>query len=164
MSHGISHRYKHTQKFIRTHLIKSGKGEKRKLPHDHRMTFFVNNAYFWHFCDSLKREGSSNLNGFFFPSNLGTRRAVSPQTGVAQPGRGGCVDSPSLLMEKAHNVSSVHRLTLEASQPRTKLSQSDCPPWVSGLSSGFVKLLRDGTHQGHPSHRAVGVWPGAHQQ
>lgn len=67
-------------------------------------------------------------------------------------------------MEKAHNVSSVHRLTLEASQRRTKLSQSSCPPWVSGLSSGFIKLLRKGTHQGRLSPKAVGAWPGAHLQ
>lgn len=69
-----------------------------------------------------------------------------PRTGAARPGRGGCVDSLSLLMEKAHNVSSVRRPTLEASQRRTKLSQSSCPPWVSGLSSGFIKLLRKKGH------------------
>lgn len=67
-------------------------------------------------------------------------------------------------MEKAHNVCSVHRLTLEASQGRTKLSQSSCPPLVFSLSSGFIKLLRKGTHQGCLSRKAVGVWPGADQQ
>lgn len=102
--------------------------------------------------------------GFFFSSSPSTRSAVFPRTRAARPGRGGCVDSLSLLMEKAHNVSSVHRLTLEASQGRTKLSQSSCPPWVSGLSSGFIKLLRKGTHQGRLSRKAVGPWPSAHQQ
>lgn len=94
--------------------------------------------------------------GFFFPLSSDTRSAVFLRTGAAQPGRGRCVDSLSLLMEKVHNVSSVHRLTLEASQRRTKLSQSSCPPWVSGLSSGFIKLLRKGTHQGRLSHISCG--------
>lgn len=66
--------------------------------------------------------------------------------------------------KKAHNVSSVRWLTLETSQLRTKLSQSSCPPWVSGLSSGFIKLLRKETHQGRLSRKVVGAWPGAHQQ
>lgn len=89
-----------------------------------------------------RKKNTSYLMGFFFSWSPGTRRAVFPRTRAARPGRGGCVDSLSLLMEKAHNVSSVHRLTLEASQRRTKLSQSSCPPWVSGRSSGFIKLLR----------------------
>lgn len=61
------------------------------------------------------------------------------QSRVDQPGRGGCVDRPSLLMEKkkkTHNVSSVHSLTLEASQQRTKPPQSSCP------NVGFWSLLR----------------------
>ena len=94
--------------------------------------------------------------GYFFPLSSDTRSAVFLRTGAAQPGRGRCVDSLSLLMEKAHNVSSVHRLTLEASQRRTKLSQSSCPPWVSGLSSGFIKLLRKGTHRGRLSRKSCG--------
>lgn len=102
--------------------------------------------------------------GFFFSLSLRTRSTVFSRTRAARPGRGGCVDSLSLLMEKAHNVSSVHRLTLEASQLRTKLSQSSCPPWVPGPSSGFIKLLRKGTHQGRVSRKAVEAWPGAHQQ
>lgn len=132
--------------------------------HYHRMGSFVNNAYFWHLSSSLKKEKHCFVNGFFFPSSRGTRSAVFPQTRAARPGRGGCVDSLSLLMEKVHNVSSVHRLTLEASQWRTKLSQSSCPPWVSGPSSGFIKLRRKGTHQGRLSRKAVGAWPRAHQQ
>lgn len=67
-------------------------------------------------------------------------------------------------MEKGHNVSSVQPLTLKASQQRTKLSQSSCLPLLSGLSSGFIKLLRKGTHQGCLSCKAVGAWPSAHQQ
>ncbi len=101
---------------------------------------------------------------FFLSLSSGTRSAVFPRTRAARPGRGGCVDRLSLLMEKAHNVSSVRWLTLEASQQRTKLSQSSCPPWVSGLSSGSIKLLRRGTHQGRLSRKAVGAWPAAHQQ
>lgn len=95
---------------------------------------------------------------------MDTRSTVFLRTRAAQPGRGGCVDSLSLLLEKVHNVSSVHRLTLKASQQRTKLSQSSCLPWLSGLSSGFIKLLRKGTHQGRLSRKAVGAWPSAHQQ
>lgn len=42
-------------------------------------------------------------------------------------GRGGCVDKQGLLMEKAHNAHSVQRLTLDASQRRTKPAQSSGP-------------------------------------
>lgn len=123
----------------------------------------TNNAYFWHLSSSSgKKEKHLRpkwvfFPPFFFPLSSDTRSAVFLRTGAAQPGRGRCVDSLSLLMEKkVHNVSSVHRLTLEASQRRTKLSQSSCPPWVSGLSSGFIKLLHEGTHQGRLSHVSCG--------
>lgn len=100
---------------------------------------------------------------FLFPSSSDTRSAVFLWTRAAQPGRGGCVDSLSLLLEKVHNVSPVHRLTLEASQQRTKLSQSRCSTWASDLSSGSIKLLRKGMHRGHLSCKAVGAWTTARQ-
>lgn len=81
---------------------------------------------------------------FFFSFIRDTRSAVFPQGRATEPSRGGSNDSLSLLMEKVHNVSSVHQLTLEASQWRTKPSQSGYPTWVFGLSSGFIK-----SHKGH---------------
>lgn len=55
-------------------------------------------------------------------------------------------------MEKAHNVSSVHRLTLEASQGRTKLSQSSCPPWVFWSVLRFYKVAPQKGHIRAVSH------------
>lgn len=54
----------------------------------------------------IKREKSSSyLKVCFFPFfSLSTRSRVFPQTGAAWPGRGGCVDSLSLLMEKKHTM------------------------------------------------------------
>lgn len=67
-------------------------------------------------------------------------------------------------MEKVHNVSSVHSLTLEASQLRTKLSQCSCPPWVSAPSSGFTEFCCAATHRSRLSRKALGTWLSACQQ
>lgn len=112
------------------------------------MVSSVNNVKFWHLCSSLRTRTS-----FFLSFMLDTRSAVFPLSRATEPGRGGYTDSLSLLMEKVHNVSSVHQLTLEASQWRTKPSQSGGPTWVFGLSSGFIMLHRG--YIGAVSHNKV---------
>lgn len=91
------------------------------------------------------------LSNFYLPLGLGTRRAVFSQSRVAQPGRGGCVDSLSLLMEKAHNVSSVHRLTLENKSAENKALSVQLPSKVFWSVFRFYKVAPQGITSG-PSH------------
>lgn len=121
---------------------------------------------FW--CSSVKKAKSFIRNVFFLSPSF--QAWVQGAQSLPKPERLDRAEEAVLTAwvyswkKKAHNVSSVSWLTLETSQLRTKLSQSSCPPWVSGLSSGFIKLLCKGTHQGRLSHKAVGAWPSAHQQ
>lgn len=145
-----------------THL--SGRGGIRKLLHYYRIVSFVNNAYFWHLSSSLKKKNTSYLNGVFLLFKPRYKeRSLSPNQSSSARQRRLCWQ-PEFTHGKSAQCEFCSPTDLEASQQRTKLSQSSCPPWVSSLSSGFIKLLRKGTHQGHLSRKAVGAWPSAHQQ
>lgn len=94
--------------------------------------------------------------GFFFDFGPGTRSAVFPQTGATRPGRGGCVDSMSLLMEKKKSAQCAFCSASDfgsKSAENKAVSVPLAPPRVPALSSGFRKE----THRGRRSHKAVGA-------
>lgn len=157
-------KYRHTH--VDTHTWRcSGRGGIRKLLHYHRMVSFFNNAYFWHVSSSLKKEKHLLSKCFF--SSLQAR--VQGAQSFTKPERLGQAEEAVLTAwvyswkKRTMWVLFTHWLWKQVSREQSCLSPAALRGF-SGLSSGFIKLLCKGTHQGRLSRKAVAAWLSSLQQ